>query len=61
MVQLTPTLYKQMIRIRKRFDAHFDIEPMVIHVPKTIAEKCISQLTNNAYKASIIAIQPMYI
>lgn len=58
MTAFTPKFYRKLVKIRKMSHPDLDGQPLVIRLPKNIADSCTAELTSRTYKPSIIIIQP---
>lgn len=58
MTTFTSKFYRKLVKIRRISHPDLVGQPLVIRVPKNIADNCISELSSRTYKPSIIIIQP---
>ena len=51
-------IYRKLVKIRKMSHPDLVGQPLVIRVPKKIADNCISKLSSRTYKPTVSIIRP---
>ncbi|XP_055298511.1 uncharacterized protein LOC129566512 [Sitodiplosis mosellana] len=59
MATLTSKYYRKLVKVRKVNHPELLGQPLVVRVPKQIADNCTSELNSRTYKPDIIMIQPI--
>lgn len=57
MKTLSSKFYRKLVKVRKLTHSDLDHQPLIIHVPKHVADNCNEDLTSRTYKPNIIAIK----